>query len=992
MKKCLPLIFACLLFSLQGISQVYVDQFDNDDAANVGGAATFTSSEGNDEWTITGANTGPWDVVTYSMHDQDSGTPMTVDATGNNKIYVRAKASSVGTQLRMDIQDADGYMTTNAGITKTLTTDYMVLEFDFSGGYSDGGFGGTACDAMNAPCPVDGSKAAQLVFYVEPGAGGFNGSIVIDYVAFGEEPGGIIMSDVFQDHMDGQSSADALTSDAAGWSVTQSGTEVTISGDGTLGPWDAFGYLLINHVTGDTVDVDATGNNKVFVKIKSTVANTIFRVDLQDIDGFATTTGSIQKIIPNANEYVILEYDFTGVYSDEGYGGTACTADTAPCPVDGTRIGNMVFFIEPGVGEFLGDVTIDYVSYGISLEPAGDGPELVYEDRFADATITGTTDAAGLAVEEDGENLVITGDGSAGAFSAIAYSLHDQDDASPIVLDMTPAKNKVIIKAKVSAGSVPIRMDVIDTSGYTTSFSSITKTVTDEFTVLEYDFSGATDGGYGGTPCEADNAPCPVDLTAINTVLIYPDPVAGAFDRVVTIDYLSVGKPLGDDPVDNGPKGEVNYSDQMDDNTNLFVTDVAGLVSSFAGNEWTITGDGSNGMWNSILYAAHNDTGEPIMANAVGSSDKLYIKAKSSVAGTEFRIDLQDKDSYVTNAASTSVNLTEDYVIYELNYAGKYNDGGFGGSPCTSDTAPCPVDGERIQNLQFFVLPGAGMFDGTISVEWISFGRSLDVGATGMINYVDEIDAVSGQFTEVPGGFTETITDTWVITGDGNGGAFDPMTYAFHNDAEEAIIISSSGSNDRMYVRAKATSSVDLRIDLQDMGGYFTNLNAVQNTIGSDEYEVYEYNYASSYQDGGFGGPCDPGSAPCPVDSERIQSLLLFANPGVGGYDGTIEIDWIAWGEPFSGITDLNRLNTLKAYPNPFNSTLQLEYDLVENADVQVAVYNMLGAKVQVQAAGRQAAGLNYEEMNLSQLPIGIYTLQITADGTQAGTLRVVKK
>lgn len=988
MKKILPLIFACLLVSIAGFAQVYVDNFDNDDPANTGGSAVFTSSESNGEWTIDATNTGAFDAFTYEMHDQGAGTPIVVDATGNNKVFVRAKASSVGTQLRMDIQDADGFMTTNAGLTKTLTTDYMDLEFDFSGLYEDGGYGGTACDANTAPCPVDGSRSVRLVFYVDPGAGGFNGSIVIDYVAFGEEPSSVIVSDVFQNHFDDPNSLNGVNSGSTGWTFSQSGSEMVISGDGTLGQYDAIGALIINQTTWDTIDIDVTGNNKVFVKIKSSVPNTAFRIDLQDIDGFATTQGSITKLV--GTDYTVLEYDFTGVYADLGYGGTPCTSDTAPCPVDGTRISNLVIFIDPGVGEFLGDVTIDYISFGTSLEPAGSGPQLVYEDRFNDETVTQTAESAGFTLAEEGSDLLIMGDGSASPYAAISYILHDQDDATDVVVDMTPAKNKVILKAKVDAGMVPLRVDVVDTTGLTSSFTALTKTLTEDYTILEFDFTGATDGGYGGTPCDSTTAPCFVDLTAINQVLIYPDAVQGGFNRTISIDYLSIGTPLGPDTGSGGPRGVVNYNDQMDDNTSLFISDVGGLVSSFGNDTWTISGDGTNGMWGAVNYAIHNDIGEPIMSNAVGSENKLFIRAKAS-ADTELRIDLQDNLAYVTNASASSVMLSSDYVVYEINYEGKYLDGGFGGSPCTSDTAPCPVDGERVVNLQFFVLPGVGGFSGSVDIDWISFGKSLDAVPAGMVNYQDEISESTVGFITDQTGLTSTTNDTWTVTGDGTGGPWNSIAYSFYNNAGDQILANSIGSNDKLFIRAKSSIDVDLRIDLEDAGGYFTNLNPITQTIGTD-YEIYEFDFSNSYQDGGFGGPCDPSSAPCPVDGERITSLGLFFAPGVGLYDGTFDLDWLAFGSPLSGVTDVTRLNSMRGFPNPVSNELNLEFDLVDAAAVQLVVYNMLGAKVQVQDTGDRVAGMTYESINISNLPNGIYTVQILADNTAAGTLRIIKE
>ncbi|MEL6651769.1 MAG: hypothetical protein AAFQ87_13285, partial [Bacteroidota bacterium] len=156
------LVAVALLCLQQTSAQVYVDQFDNDDPAFTGGSASYTFGEANDEWTITANNTGAFDVFTYELHDPAQGMSIDVDASGNNKVFVRAKASAVGTQLRLDLQDSTGFATSLPGLTKTLSTTYTVLEFDFTGVYQDGGYGGTPC--MSGPCQVDSSVISQLLF------------------------------------------------------------------------------------------------------------------------------------------------------------------------------------------------------------------------------------------------------------------------------------------------------------------------------------------------------------------------------------------------------------------------------------------------------------------------------------------------------------------------------------------------------------------------------------------------------------------------------------------------------------------------------------------------------------------------------------------------------------------------------------------------------------------------------------------------------------
>ena len=118
MKRTFTLLCSLCLFLTFSFGQVYVDEFDNDDPAFMGGAGSYAFEESNNELTISATNTGPWDVFTYQFHDPSSANAITVDATGNNKVYIRAKASNVGVQLRMDLQDINGYVTSLAGISK----------------------------------------------------------------------------------------------------------------------------------------------------------------------------------------------------------------------------------------------------------------------------------------------------------------------------------------------------------------------------------------------------------------------------------------------------------------------------------------------------------------------------------------------------------------------------------------------------------------------------------------------------------------------------------------------------------------------------------------------------------------------------------------------------------------------------------------------------------------------------------------------------------
>jgi len=69
MKKHVLFFLSAMLFASVGFAQVYVDEFDNGDPANMGGSGTYSFSEENSQLTVNASNTGPWDVFIYQPHN-----------------------------------------------------------------------------------------------------------------------------------------------------------------------------------------------------------------------------------------------------------------------------------------------------------------------------------------------------------------------------------------------------------------------------------------------------------------------------------------------------------------------------------------------------------------------------------------------------------------------------------------------------------------------------------------------------------------------------------------------------------------------------------------------------------------------------------------------------------------------------------------------------------------------------------------------------------
>src|SRR5690606_24311888 len=71
------------------------------------------------------------------------------------------------------------------------------------------------------------------------------------------------------------------------------------------------------------------------------------------------------------------------------------------------------------------------------------------------------------------------------------------------------------------------------------------------------------------------------------------------------------------------------------------------------------------------------------------------------------------------------------------------------------------------------------------------------------------------------------------------------------------------------------------------------------------------------------------------------------------------------------------------AYPNPFRSEATVAYRLEEAGEVRLSVYDVLGRRVAVLAAGPKTAGEHRARFEASGLASGVYLVVLEAGGTR---------
>ncbi len=182
----------------------------------------------------------------------------------------------------------------------------------------------------------------------------------------------------------------------------------------------------------------------------------------------------------------------------------------------------------------------------------------VYRDGFTNdynAPIAQFWGAApsGLTISHLAHSGVTTvvGNGTNGTYVSLVYLPYDNPQmlgigaytgatGNPITSIDISANNKVYVVVR-STVSKPLTLQLKDVNNYVTSAGapSYVQTVGTTSSVLTWDFTGATDGGYGGTACAS--GPCSVDLTKIKEFGFQIDAANGAYSGTMAFDYIQVG-------------------------------------------------------------------------------------------------------------------------------------------------------------------------------------------------------------------------------------------------------------------------------------------------------------------------------------------------------------------------------------------------------------------------------------------------------------------
>jgi hypothetical protein len=164
---------------------------------------------------------------------------------------------------------------------------------------------------------------------------------------------------------------------------------------------------------------------------------------------------------------------------------------------------------------------------------------------------------------------------------------------------------------------------------------------------------------------------------------------------------------------------------------------------------------------------------------------------------------------------------------------------------------------------------------------------------------------------------------------------------------------------------------------------------------GNNLQQVLAWKATSSQADDGF----QPGKIIRFIHWNGIEEKDLSNEISYVDFDG-----WSADGMFKTGgmsgvnITDHflpEKIHLIGNFPNPFNPSTTIKYELTHNADVSLVVYNLLGEVVQIlvnssSISGRHSVLWNGNSISGGVVPSGIYIYQLTVDGVISGTKKMV--
>ena len=147
---------------------------------------------------------------------------------------------------------------------------------------------------------------------------------------------------------------------------------------------------------------------------------------------------------------------------------------------------------------------------------------------------------------------------------------------------------------------------------------------------------------------------------------------------------------------------------------------------------------------------------------------------------------------------------------------------------------------------------------------------------------------------------------------------------------------------------------------------------------GNELFEFFLSSNAAGYDDGQIIPNFNDGYEGDAPDIGAYETGLSALSWGVSA-------DWTAWLSQIPVSVENNNSGppvrfSLIVFPNPFNNTATVVYQLPSHNHVKISIFNVIGQKIVTFNCGKQTAGTHYFQWDATDLPSGTYFIQIKID------------
>lgn len=603
---------------------------------------------------------------------------------------------------------------------------------------------------------------------------------------------------------------------------------------------------------------------------------------------------------------------------------------------------------------------------------------------------------------------ITTEDGSAVAYSAVA-GLSGAADAALVVLasgflapatDDDPAFELLAVFADGTAAVLPAntaRVQIIHNSPYAAA-STVDVYVNDELAVDDFAFRTAT--GFIDLPAglTAETAPdVKIDITGADAA----DNSAPVFTKTVNLTFgdtfivTAAGDPLGGEPAFDlfiDAMGQESAADSSNTDVLVFhgAPDAPTVDVTALGSPRPLVDDISFGEYQGYLALPTADY--TLNVTLPDDNDGVVASFLASLATLGL-----DSAAVVVQASGFLNPATDDAPAFGLIAA-------VGDLVVLLD----PSTTSRVQVIHNSADPGAGSVDIYVSQDGAELARLEDVlfqTATGFIDLpagditIDIAPPTSADVSESI--FQKTLSlnagETYVVVASGDLSAADtePTAFDLFVDFGREQSALEGGVDLLIFHGASDAPAVDVLVAVEPALSLADDL-----TFGTfvPYVSVPVDDYPLNVWTGDLSALVARYTAPLDNLGLADEALTVLASGFLAGSPDFGLFAALAAGGEFvpltivSGVSNESALDEVPGefrllgnYPNPFNPTTTIRFDLPQAASVSVDVYDMLGRKVLSLPAETRAAGAAQAlRLDASSLASGLYLYQVNAQAESA--------